>query len=297
MPEGVSVVIPCYNAAKYLRETLDSVLAQDYEGPLEVLVADDGSTDGSPEIVKSYGPPVQLLPKPPDVDRAASIARNRCLRAATQPLVAFLDADDLWFPGHLSALAKVMHERPDLGLVFDKRYYMSEDGSTLWGPDPPTYPSEVTPDYLLLACQFGPGQVMVRRSVFDRVGLSDESLRHSEEYDLWLRIVEVFPAAHVPNDGFKYRQHPTQKSLKPTLWTEAARVFEKARRRYPYRRSTIRKRRAVLAYRFAQIAQREGRYVRAGCLMLKAAALDPSRALQELARRASRLFQVLLLLT
>ena len=79
---GVSVVIPCYNAAKFLRETLDSVLCPRYDGPLEVLVADDGSQDGSPRIVDSYGPrydcsrgraraPIRLL------------ARNRCPTATT----------------------------------------------------------------------------------------------------------------------------------------------------------------------------------------------------------------------
>ena len=285
MREGVSVVIPCYNAAKYLRETLDSVLAQDYEGPLEVLVADDGSTDDSVEIIESYGSPVILLPKPPDVGRSAAIARNRCLAVATQPLVAFLDADDLWFPSHLSALAEVMQERPELGLVFDSGYYMSEDGSEVWPWDPTTYPSEITPDYLILGCQFAPGQVMVRRSVFEDIGLSDESLRHAEEYDLWLRIVEAFPAAHVPNDGHKYRRHANQKSLKPTLWSEAARVFDKARHRYPYKRSSIRKRRAILDYRFSQIAFREQHRIRAIWLLACAAALDPIRAAHELRRR------------
>ena len=285
MREGVSVVIPCYNAAKFLRETLDSVLAQDYEGPLEVLVADDDSTDGSAEIIESYGSPVILLPKPPEVGRSAAIARNRCLAAATQPLVAFLDADDLWFPSHLSALAEVMQARPELGLAFDSGYHMSEDGSEVWPRDPATYPLEITPDYLILGCQFGPGQVMVRSSVFERVGLSDESLRHAEEYDLWLRIVEAFPAVHVPNDGFKYRQHGNQKSLKPTLWSEAARVFDKARHRYPYKSSSIRKRRAILNYRFSQIAFREQRRIRAICLLACAAALDPVRAAHEFRRR------------
>jgi hypothetical protein len=123
---------------------------------------------------------------------------------------------------------------------------------------------------------------MVRRSVFDRVGLFDETLPHAEDYDMWLRIVEEFPAAHVPTYGFMYRAHPNQKSLKPTLWPTAALVFERARKRYPYSRSAIRRRKAVLAYRFSQLAFREGRYGRGMSLLLKAAVLDPLRASREL---------------
>jgi glycosyltransferase involved in cell wall biosynthesis len=285
MPDGVSVVIPCYNAAKYLRETLDSVLAQDYQGLLEILVADDDSTDGSREIIESYGPPVQLLPKPSDSARSASAARNRCLRAATQPLVAFLDADDAWFPTHLSSLAEAMHERPDLALVIDDQYFMSQDGTAL-SPDSAEYPSQLTPDYLLLACQFGPGQVMVRRAIFDSVGLFDETLRHAEEYDMWLRIVEVAPAAYIPNDGCKYRLHPAQKSLKATLWEDAAVVMHNACKRYRYRWRSIRKRKAVLAYRFGQIALRQRRILNGLLFMAKAAMLDPARAVITIRNRS-----------
>ena len=231
MREGVSVVIPCYNAAKYLRETLDSVLAQDYEGALEVLVADDGSTDDSAEIVASYGPPVLLLQKPAHEESSAAAARNRCLKAATQPLVAFLDADDVWLPGHISALADAITRDPELGLVYDSACTMPEDGHPVevWHGlnEPP-----LTPDDFLLDCSFGTGSVMVRRCVFDRVGMFDETLCHSEDHDMWLRIIEQYPLLHVPVFGFIYRMHGTQKSRKSTLWPTNAKVLAKAEPRY-----------------------------------------------------------------
>jgi glycosyltransferase involved in cell wall biosynthesis len=280
--EGVSVVIPCYNAAKYIGEAIQSVLDQRYDGPLEVLVADDGSTDGSREIIASYGPPVRLLPKEPQEQRSASRARNRCLRAATQPLVAFLDADDLWLPGHLSALADAMTKQPSLGLAYDKGYFAWADGRIDGPVFPEPYRPRVTPDELILKQCFPPAAVMVRRDVFAEVGLFDQTLRHAEDHDMWLRILEKYPAAHVPFFGFKYRQHGAQKSLKPTLWEDGAKVFANACRRYPYRWNAVRKRKAVLAFRFSQIAFREKRLFGAICQLLKAIALDPTRACCEL---------------
>jgi glycosyltransferase involved in cell wall biosynthesis len=285
---GVSVVIPCYNAGKFIRATLDSVLAQDYGGPLEVLVADDGSDDGSREIIASFGAPVRLLAKAPDENRSASCARNRCLRAATQPLVAFLDADDLWLPGHLAALADEMQRRPELGLVYDKGYFGYADGAIgspiLAEPHCP----RVTPDDLLLDQCFPPAGVMVRSSALASAGSFDTTLPHAEDHDMWLRILEIFPAAHVPHFGFLYRIHEGQKSLRPALWRSVDQVLAKARVRFPYRRDSIRRRKAVIAYRFGEIAIRERHYADAAWQFVAAGCLDPARAAQEVWRRMVR---------
>ena len=282
---GVSVVIPCYNAAKFIRETLDSVLAQDYDGPLEVLVGDDGSTDGSVEIVASFGPPVRLLVKTPHEERSASHARNRCLRAASQPFVAFLDADDLWLPGHLAPLAETLTARPQLGLVYDKGYYVTADDRILAPIFAEPHRPRVTADELLVENCIATGNVMVRREVFARVGVFDENLRHAEDHDMWLRVLEAFPAEYIPVFGFKYRMHEGQKSLKPALWTNAAKVLSNACRRYPYRWSSIRRRKAVLAYRSSQIAIHDRQLIRAACFLMKAGMLDPWRAVREIAAR------------
>ncbi len=97
MDQSVSVVIPCYNAARFLRETLDSVLNQTH-APLEVLVIDDGSTDESAAIAQSYGPPIRVICQP---NQGESVARNRGIEEARGEWIAYLDADDLWLPEKL----------------------------------------------------------------------------------------------------------------------------------------------------------------------------------------------------
>src|SRR4051812_13046945 len=93
----ISVVIPCYNGALYLRETLESALAQNY-APLEILVVDDGSEDDSAAIAESCGAPVRVIRQP---NQGESVARNRGIDEARGDWVAFLDADDLWEPEKL----------------------------------------------------------------------------------------------------------------------------------------------------------------------------------------------------
>ena len=109
--QSVSVVIPCYNGAKFIRQTLDSVLAQTVE-PHEILVVDDGSTDESREIAQSYGPPVRVIRQP---NQGESVARNRGIEEARGDWIAFLDADDLWMPTKLERQIEVLG--PDIAWV------------------------------------------------------------------------------------------------------------------------------------------------------------------------------------
>lgn len=95
--DTVSVVIPCYNAGPFLKETLESALHQTAP-PAEIIVVDDGSTDGSAEVAESFGPPVRVIRQP---NSGESVARNKGIETATSDWIAFLDADDLWKPDKL----------------------------------------------------------------------------------------------------------------------------------------------------------------------------------------------------
>jgi glycosyltransferase involved in cell wall biosynthesis len=113
MPELVSVVIPARNAARYLGEAIESVLAQHQH--VEVIVVDNGSTDGSQALAESFGPPVCLLHEP---HRGAAAARNAGVNRARGEYLAFLDADDLWAHGKLQRQLHELEARKDLDMVF-----------------------------------------------------------------------------------------------------------------------------------------------------------------------------------
>jgi glycosyltransferase involved in cell wall biosynthesis len=287
---GISVVIPCFNAGRYLRETIESITTQDYTGPVEIVVSDDGSSDNSLTIAESYGDRVKLVLSSNGRGTGPSATRNRGILAASNPLIAFLDADDLWLPGYLSTMVKVIAAHPEIALAYGKGYFVSEEGKRLGPVFPEPHRPCVTPDELLPNQCFSVGAVIVRRSALDAVGLFDESIQGGEDQDLWLRILESFSAVHVPFYGFCYRRGDYgQLSLNPKMWKDAERVLQKAVHRYPYTKKAIRKRKAVLAYRFSQIERGNSRYLKSMCLLGKAALLDPVRAVKELSGRVGRL--------
>jgi glycosyltransferase involved in cell wall biosynthesis len=288
--DGVSVVIPCYNGARHLRACLGSAVSQKYEGVLEILVGDDGSTDDSAAIAGSYGPPVRVLRHEGGQNRGAPATRNLCLREATQPLVAFLDADDVWLPGHVQALAAALRAAPAVGLAYANGYNLSANGRRL-GPrlSEPHRPRTTAADLLLDQC-FPPAAVMVRRHVFDAVGLFDEELTYVEDHDMWVRILEHFPAVYTPHHGYLYRIHASQlTSNGAMLWRQSERLLDKARARHPYAPAVLRRRSAVIAFRKGQAAFSRGRYLWGGYQFGKAALRDPVRAVGEgLARLLGR---------
>jgi glycosyltransferase involved in cell wall biosynthesis len=117
---AVTVIIPCYNASRFIRETLDSALAQT-NLPLEVLLVNDGSTDDSAEIARSYGPPVRVISQ---ANQGESVARNRGIDEARGEWIAFLDADDQWRPEKLAKQLAVV--RPDVVAVHTNLYYFGD---------------------------------------------------------------------------------------------------------------------------------------------------------------------------
>ena len=133
-PPLISVVIPAWNCARYLRRALDSVLAQQYpDDRLDVIVVDDGSTDASPEIVADYAARdgrVRLLRQS---NAGPAAARNRGIAAARGELIAFLDADDRWAPGKLAAQAARFAANPSLGLVHCGVRFVNADGAEVHG--------------------------------------------------------------------------------------------------------------------------------------------------------------------
>lgn len=174
---SISVVVPCHNYARFLPDALESIYAQTVQ-PLEVIVIDDGSSDGSADIAESYHADVRVIRQE---KQGISGARNAGVGAARGDLIAFLDADDLWLDDSLATRLAVFRDDPSTDCVFGEMEQFicpnadSEVRARLFCP-----PGSV-------AARF-PGTMLVRRSVFDRVGLFDGKLRVGEMIDWMSRL-------------------------------------------------------------------------------------------------------------
>jgi glycosyltransferase involved in cell wall biosynthesis len=176
----VSVVIGVYNAERYIAEAIDSVLAQDHR-PLELIVVDDGSTDGSGDVVRRYPDVVYIRQE----NGGNGSARNTGVAAASGEFLAFLDADDRFTPGKLSLQLRALEEDPGLDLVFGhvQEFVSPElDEETRAGIRPPA--PEPMP-------WTAPNLMLIRRAAFDRVGPFETGIRVGVTVDWFLRAKEA----------------------------------------------------------------------------------------------------------
>ncbi|MEJ5365452.1 MAG: glycosyltransferase [Desulfosoma sp.] len=190
----VSVIIPTRNRADMVREAVDSVLAQK-GAPFELIVVDDGSEDHSIRLLTSYGDAVRILRR--ESPGGVSAARNAGIMAARGEWIAFLDSDDLWLPGKLRAQLDYFRNRPDMRICQTDEIWIHKGRRR----NPKRYhakPSGSCFERLLERCLVSPSAVMMHRSLFEEVGLFDESLPACEDYDMWLRIGCRHPIGLVP---------------------------------------------------------------------------------------------------
>lgn len=194
---AVSVIVPVHNGARFLRQALDSVLAQRH-GALEILVVDDGSTDETPEVVRGVTAPIRYVRQE---NRGPSAARNAGIRLARADVLAFLDADDLWPADKLAQqLPLIALDRSvDIAMGYTQAMIMIR-------------PDE---DVTALRPVLGPrltmsvGANLYRKSVFERFGPFDESIRTAEDLDWLLRAREAGARIEVLNAvTLLYRENP-----------------------------------------------------------------------------------------
>ncbi|MGY8656410.1 MAG: glycosyltransferase family 2 protein [Verrucomicrobiia bacterium] len=183
---GVSVVIPAYNYAHYLPLAIDSVLQQNYP-TFEIIIVDDGSTDNTPQVTEAYGDRIRVIRKE---NAGLSAARNTGIKAARYPYVAFLDADDEWMPGLLASMVWHFLKAPEpLDIVACQHLPVDQSGQLLRCKHLiKILPREIEFEDILLKSRFSPSAAIIRRDAFDECGDFDESLRSSEDRDMWLRI-------------------------------------------------------------------------------------------------------------
>jgi glycosyltransferase involved in cell wall biosynthesis len=194
----VTVVIPAYNPGRYLIAAIESALLQE-PAPLEVIIVDDGST--VPVVVTDRSG-VRVVRQP---NAGPSAARNRGIREARGELIAFLDADDVWYPGKLAAqLARI---RPGVGLCSCDFDVIDFEGTRPgWGGHGGDYRQ------LLRGNSICTSTVLARRSVLVEAGGFDERLRRSEDWAMWLDIARQSELEHVGQLFVGYRQHDVNAS-------------------------------------------------------------------------------------
>jgi len=273
----VSVVIPTYNYARYVPEAIDSVLAQSFE-ELEIIVVDDGSTDKTAEVLRAFGGQLRVIRQE---RRGLSAARNTGIRAARGQYLAFLDSDDLWLPEKVSLQVARLDAEPEVGLVYAETLLFDDSTPATLTPHSywASHPSGKILPWLVRQNVIPSPTPMVRRELFERVGLFDETLSACEDWDMWIRIGRVCEIAYVNRVLAKYRQHRENMSLdSDRLMMNGLRVLEKAFSAPDPSRELHGLRRTVFSRWYADFGLgrfHKGRYAQARRDLIRAVTLDP----------------------
>jgi glycosyltransferase involved in cell wall biosynthesis len=199
----ISVIIPTYNYARYLRDAIDSVLAQTV-APLEIIVVDDGSTDDTPQVLAAYGEKIRAIHQS---NLGVAAARNTGLAAARGECIAFLDSDDLWLPRKLELQIARLESDPSLGLVhcgaetFDGEATLDVlEGMKGWVGE-----AILRLDRMVIPV---PGSgILLPKRIIGEVGDFDVRLPPSDDWDLCYRVAARYPIGFVPEVLVRYRLH------------------------------------------------------------------------------------------
>lgn len=218
MPK-VQVILPCYNAERYLARTLEAAMAQTFRD-FEILLVDDGSTDGSRAIAERFAVehPGKLRYLHQE-NQGHVVARNRALETADAELIAMLDADDVWRPEHLARSVELLDARPEIGLTHAEVINIDAEDRELGRPQRERrYLSGRLFRYLYtrrghIACT----TVVFRREALAKSGLFDPNLARlgNSDRDLWLRISQHCEIAYIEEPTAYYRVHPGNFSANP----------------------------------------------------------------------------------
>ncbi|MBV6451616.1 MAG: Undecaprenyl-phosphate 4-deoxy-4-formamido-L-arabinose transferase [Anaerolineales bacterium] len=278
---AISVIIPNYNQAHFLSNSIQSVLNQTFQD-FEIIVVDDGSVDNSHEIANQFGNKVQCIRQE---NQGLAGARNTGIRASTGEVIGLLDADDEWMPGFLETMVGLVDENPD-GAVF---YCMAQCIDILGKDLPqqvggPPVPADRVHQVLLRQNFIIPSTVLFRRKPIVEAGMFDATLRSCEDWDMWLRLLPSLKLIGSPMCLVRYRVHGSSLSTNVQGMQDATRkVVEKHfgfDDRNPPSWSAEKRRAYGGMYRYQTISfiQRENNWKSAQIPLLKALQTDPSLA-------------------
>lgn len=212
---SVSVIVPCYNQANFLPESLKSIQNQNYPD-WEAVVVDDGSTDNTAETAREFQAHDHRIRYLYQMNKGLAGARNTGIRSAQADIIALLDSDDLWEPGFLEIMLSKLKAHPQAAAVYCGIQFIDETGRQVGQPNvtislPADFHKKLVNEGNWLAAH----SVVFRKALASEVGLFDESLQALEDWDLWIRMSARHPFIGVPQALVKYRRHSTNMSSDP----------------------------------------------------------------------------------
>jgi len=223
MPPRVSIITPSFNQARYLPAAIESVLSQDYP-EVEYGVVDGGSTDGSREILEATGGRFSWWISEPDAGQTAAI--NKGFARSTGAIFAWLNSDDVYYPGAVREAVEFLTGHPEVGMVYGGASYIDSSGTVVG-----RFPAART-DYRRLRRGYVhiPQQAaFFRARLWKMVGPLDESFHFAMDYDLWVRIAALSPIAYHPRRWAGFRLHAEGKTMAQDdrCWPEMLRVHRR----------------------------------------------------------------------
>ena len=221
---NISVVIPTFNRRQTIGRSIDSVLNQTLF-PSEIIVVDDGSTDGTCDYIQSNFPSIKLLHQP---NKGVSAARNKGIRYADTNWIALLDSDDEWFPQKLEKQVMTLSQSPDIKFCHTEEIWIRNGVRVNQMKKHQKYGGHIFYKCLDM-CRISPSSVLFHQSILDDVGYFDKDLKVCEDYDLWLRITAKFPVLYIDEPLIKkYGGHEDQLSrVKDGIESHRIKVLEK----------------------------------------------------------------------
>lgn len=221
----ISVITPSYNQGPFIRDTIESILSQDYPN-IEYLVMDGGSTDETVSILKSYGDRIQWVS---ERDGGQADAVNKGIQRARGKYIGWLNSDDTYLPGAIRAAVSYLEARPFVDVVYGEGYHVDREGKIL-----DRYPTEkFSLKHLAEDCFICQPTAFIRKSILDQVGGLDASRQLCMDYELWMKIGHAGHMAYTPKYLATSRMYEENKTLsrKEEVYTE---IFETVTKYYGY---------------------------------------------------------------
>ena len=219
----VSIVTPSYNQAKYLEETIRSVLAQDYPR-IEYIVVDGGSTDGSLEILRKYADRLAWWVSEPDQGQTEAI--NKGFGRATGEIMAWLNSDDTYQPNAVSEAVAFLQAYPEVGLVYGDAHFINAEGQIIGKFNA----RQTSYKRLRRGGVYIPQQAAFwRADLWNQVGPLDPSFYFAMDYDLWVRLARITEIRYTPQWWANFRLHGETKTIAADerCWPEMLRIHRR----------------------------------------------------------------------